>query len=59
MPGVRQLNFALLGFSKLMIFEGNFTMLGAVAQLERSLIAERVRAGLRKGAGKGETPRAA
>ncbi len=32
-----------------------FTVLGAVAELERSLIAERVRAGLRNARAKGKT----
>jgi DNA invertase Pin-like site-specific DNA recombinase len=32
-----------------------FTVLGAVAELERSLIAERVRAGLRNATAKGKT----
>ncbi len=32
-----------------------FTVLGAVAELERSLIAERVRAGLRNASAKGKT----
>ncbi len=32
----------------------NFTVLGAVAELERSLIAERVRAGLRNARAKGK-----
>ena len=33
-----------------------FTVLGAVAELERSLIAERVRAGLRNARAKGQAP---
>lgn len=33
-----------------------FTVLSAVAELERSLIAERVRAGLRNAPAKGKTP---
>jgi DNA invertase Pin-like site-specific DNA recombinase len=32
-----------------------FTVLGAVAELERSLIAERVRAGIRNARAKGKT----